>query len=160
MSGPVNTGSQLRDVARALFAASDATGVALVDNSFARVRHSTLIPLQGTAATIAGFNLGVTDRQIAVQSVKLMPDAALTHDGTNNKVFTLEYDDGAAGSATAVGVVDTSANDWSANVPISLALTAANVVVPAGKQLRLKITKNGTGVATPNIGVEVMSYIV
>src|SRR6185369_13915497 len=129
-----------------LYGALDSTGEAVVDNCISKVRWRGSFRADATAGDVGSLNLDILDRQTLITSVKILPDAAVTANGTNYKTFTLEYDDGAGGSATTVATVDTSAVSWVANTPVSLTITAANALVAAGKQLRLKITKAASGV--------------
>lgn len=151
MSNPVQTGTQFRDAAKRLFGSLDSTGDTNVDNFVGKRRYRLSFMADATAGDTANLNFEVLDEQVLITSVKILPDANLTANGTNYKTFTLKYDDGAGGSATSIASVDTSAVSWVANQPVALAITAANALVASGKQLRMEITKAASGVATPNM---------
>lgn len=87
-----------------------------------------------------------------VTSAKLMPFAALTADASNYATVTVEYDDGAGGSDTAVAtlVTDVAGGSWVAGTAKTMTLTSsAPVNIPAGSYVHFSIAKAGTGVAVP-----------
>lgn len=145
---PASSGQQFRDAVKAMFS-DESTGAALVDKVLGTVRWRVVLPITSGATVDQNFNFEILDRQVQITSVKITTGQTITHDGTNNRTYTLKYDDGANGAATTIATLDTSAADWTANVPNVLAITAANAVVPAGKQLRLESVHNNNGVVSP-----------
>jgi hypothetical protein len=162
MSDTVTTGQKFRDSARRLYAAADSTGEGIVDElAGAKVRYQCEFPAETTAGTNHARNFGFgAPVRFKATAVRIRPSAALTANGTNFKTFNLKYDDGAGGSVTTVATVDTSAVSWTAHVPVLLAITAANAVIPAGSQLRADHVASGTGVATPEMVFEVVGEVV
>jgi hypothetical protein len=94
--------------------------------------------------------------KIQITQVTIMPLAALTADNTNNKIVSLEVDDGAGGSDTQIAAKTTTVanGNWVAGTAFDLTLSAttANHVVDgatATKWLIFKLAINGTGVVCP-----------
>lgn len=111
-------------------------------------REYTIQKILDAVAGTNYTNMGpVTNTACTVTSVTFGPDAAVTADNTNYKTLALVYDDGAGGSETTIASVDTTvaSGSWVAGTLVTLAISGASV--PTGKQLKLKSTKAGSGVA-------------
>lgn len=82
------------------------------------------------------------------------PDAALTHDATNNATILIQLRDGVGGAPSTVASLTTSAADWTAWETVDLgAITNLTNPPGAGAKLTLKITKAAAGVAVPAMKV-------
>lgn len=98
------------------------------------------------------------DQRTFIESVTVVCSATAAANGTNYKTITLVNNDGAAGSDTTIGTVDTSATGFTAKVGRTMTLTAANQVVAAGQQLEVAVAVAGTGVALTGLSVIVKGY--
>lgn len=152
------TGQQVRDAIRRLMGTNDSTGDGEVDAVFARQQYNWGKVLDTAAGTDFIWHGPVTKAQFLVDSVTLGVDLAVTFDATNYSTIALAYDDGAGGSATTVATLATSAVSWVVGTRVTLAITAANALVPAGKQLKLVKTHAGSGVVMGSGQVDVKGY--
>ena len=158
-----STPSQFRDqIKRDLFFTNSATDDTTADLMIARpacrwVTNKTTTDAAGTTAYRIVLDPGL-DLQTLVSSVTVVSNTNATFNGTNFATIQLVYNDGAAGSDVVVGTVDTSAVSFVAKIGRLMALTAANVLIPAGKQLEVVITKAGTGIALDAISVIVKGF--
>jgi hypothetical protein len=163
---PILKAGDLRDVWRSLVAAVTSTELDYADKvGPARIRHNLGKAADAAAATAASFGLDpVTDVDFKVTSVRFTPGAALTSDDTNYATLSLVYNNGAGGSDTVVATATTKTSggggtgNWTADTPVTIAITAANAVVPAGSNLQFKIAKTGTGVVVPAGGAHARGY--
>lgn len=98
-----------------------------------------------------------------IMSVRFVPADALTAHNTNYKTITVSSRTSAGASATTVASVNTKTSggggtgDWTAFSPVTVTLTAANAILPAGGMLTVKYLKSGNGVVIP-AGVFVVEY--
>ena len=144
------------------------SGAAAVDQ-FAVNRRVLLHKLSEDAAAgdeLAEMPIYIDSRTaggLVVTAVKFVPAAALTAHDTNYKTVTVSWRSAAGGAATVVatGTTKTSggggSGNWTAFVPVSLPVTAANATLPAGGQLTFLFSKAGTGVKLP-AGTLVVEY--
>ena len=158
MGNPVNTGQQFRDAARRLYAATDSTGEAIVDKIICRAQYNWSKILDTAAGTDFTWNGPVTRSQFLVDTVTLGVDLAVTFDATNYSTIALAYDDGAGGAATTVASLATNAVSWTAGTRVTLVITAANALIPGGKQLKLVKTHASSGVVLGGGVIDVTGY--
>lgn len=151
----------IRDIWRRLIQAVGSTEEAVADKAGpARYVRSAYRPLDATAATVYRIPIDYAiDHAIKIEEAKVCLQANVTADGTNYKTITLVYNDGAAGSDTTIGTVDTSATGFTAKVARALTLTAANQVIPVGSQLEWVVAAAGTGVALTAGSFIVKGYV-
>lgn len=157
-----DSGSNVRDSLRAAMAAATATQQALVDNILARAAAKwswNKAPTDAAASTAYRIALDASlDFQTLISECKVVANTTVASDPANYATIALVYNDGAGGADTTIATLDTSATALTAKVARSMAVTAANQVVPAGKQLEIVITKAGTGVALPSVSAIVKGY--
>ena len=110
-----------------------------------------MFPAEGTAGTTDVWSLGILPSNCTVTSVKLIPDAAITANGTNYCTFTLKN------GTTAVASRSWAATNSVANTIESMTLdtTLANRDLAAGDQLKLDRAVAGTGLASPRCALVV-----
>ncbi len=153
----------MRDIWRSLVAAATAAEKTFADKvGPARVRHNAGKALDVAASTVQSFGLDpVTDTDVKYDAVYFTPHAALTANDTDYATLSLVYDAGPGTDvvvATRTTQITGGSGDWVADTPVALTITAANAVVPAGKNLMFKITKAGSGVAVPAGGFNAKGY--
>lgn len=121
--------------------------------------HQAQVLAMGTAGTDVTQSVWRVPRNATVQSVKFVPDAAITADGTNNSILTLTNKGTGAGS-TAVASRSWAATNSSAATEETFTLnaTAANLAVTAGDNVALVKTHGGTGLILPS-GRVFITYI-
>jgi hypothetical protein len=116
-------------------------------------------PAQATAGTTENFDMGEAQFDGTVTEVSIIPNAALTADNTNNRVFTLQNRGSAGSGTTAMASLTTNVagGSWVAHDEILMTLdpTAANRNFSASDVLAIVETVNGTGVAHPAMEVTV-----
>jgi hypothetical protein len=136
------------------------TAVGIVNGAF-KVNFTTTraidsnLALAAGASTIAG-NIASTHTlshstpvQMTIESFYATSTAAITSANTNVATFALVYNNGNGGTDTTIASANTATTagggtgDFTAGVPLSISLTAANVTVPAGSCLQVKVTKSG-----------------
>lgn len=92
-------------------------------------------------------------RACRIDTVRLIPNGALTADAANNATLTVSYDDGAGGANTNIASGTTTAGgtgSWVAGTAITLTIaTTGGVSVAAGKYITFAITKAMAGVVVP-----------
>ena len=158
------TGTQIQGAMQGLLAPQDATGVANVNTIFTKKRYKFLLPLAtATSSTAFEIPIDINDFNMNVTSVKYFPAATLTSDSTNYQTIALEKGDLAAGTRTAIASVATTpagSGSWSALVPVTIPITAANAFVSANASLMVKATVSGSGVVIPAGVLIVEGYIV
>lgn len=148
--------TELLGMVDAIYSAKDTNDSGLVEfaTTGGRITYCKQVADALAATTSdAGFLLlpaSPAANQIKAIKATLMPQDVLTADNSNYATLSLVYDDGANGTETTVASVTTKitdSGDWTAGNVVPMAISAA--YVPAGKQLRFKIAKTGTGVAVP-----------
>src|SRR6266542_1048868 len=116
-------------------------------------------PAQATAATAETFIVGRVPFDATAVSASIIPDAALTADATNNRTFTLtnRKQDGTGTAVVATLVTNVAGGNWVARdeKPMTMTAVAADLVLAAGNILEMVETDGGTGVAHPQMAVEV-----
>jgi hypothetical protein len=121
--------------------------------------HATrlFVPGQGTAGTVDDWVVMVADQNITVTGVTIVPNAAITANGTNFFDLTLVNKGGAAGGSTSVATRSWAATNSAAFVAEAMTLsgTAANLNVAAGDVLDLARTVTASGLAMPDMLVVV-----
>jgi hypothetical protein len=106
------------------------------------------------AATTAEHVIYEFDGNTAFSAMHIVPDASLTHDGTNYGSIVLELRDGAGGAPSTVATLATVAGDWTAWEAVSMgALTGVGTAPAAGSILTVKITKTATGEIIPALSL-------
>lgn len=114
------------------------------------------VPGQGTAATTDDWVLKVCDLKITVVAVKLVPNAAITANGTNFFDLALINKGAAAGGSTSMATRSWAATNSVAFVSESMTLsgTTANLNAAVGDVLDLARTVTAAGLAMPDMLVE------
>lgn len=148
------TGDKLRsEVKRNLGFGVTAAEDLLVDRAMCRMRYMGYVATNVAGATFALVLTNDVGTQFLVDSVKVIPSAAVTASDSVYATLTLSYDDGAGGSKTTVAVQTTKitggSGDWVAEVGVPITITAANALVPSGKQLTMSKAFASTGTVIP-----------
>lgn len=115
------------------------------------------VPGQSTASTTDDWVIMVADQNITVTGVRIVPNAAITANGTNFFTLTLTNKGAAAAGSTAVATRAWSATNSVAFVAESMTLssTAADLNVASGDVLVLVRTVAASGLAMPDMTVVV-----
>lgn len=123
-------------------------GGVLVDRLF--------VPGQATAGTVDDWVLKVCDLKLTLTAVKITPNAAITANGTNYFDLALINKGAAAGGSTSMATRSWVATNSVAFVAESMTLsgTAANLNAAAGDVLDLQRTVTASGLAMPDMLVE------
>lgn len=116
-------------------------------------------PAQATADTEEQFIVGESPGNYTVTQADIIPEAALTAQATNYRTFELT-NRGQAGAGTTVIAslsTDVAGGNWVAGdkKAMTLSATAANLNVAEGDVLEMVETTPGTGLAHPQLQVEV-----
>lgn len=115
------------------------------------------VPGQGTAGTPDDWAILEAEQAITITGARLIPNAAITANGSNFFDLAL-INKGAAGAGnTSVATRSWAATNSVAFVPEAMTLsgTAANLNLAAGDVLDLARTVTGTGLAMPDMLVVV-----
>lgn len=174
-----NTATKLQDIIKAFFAPDvGATAVGIVQGAF-KVQYRShqnpdvnLALAAGPATTIAG-NVAQTHTlsdstpvELRITSFKVTATSTITSANTNVAQFALVYNNGNGGGDTTIASVNTAttagggSGDITGGNPYSVALTAANVDVPSGSCLQIKVTKAGVpGKELPAVSFTVAATI-
>lgn len=114
------------------------------------------VPGQATAGTVDDWVLFVCHQNITLTAVKLIPNAAITANGTNYFDLAVINKGAAAGGSTSMATRSWIATNSVAFVGESMTLsgTAANLLAASGDVLDLQRTVTGTGLAMPDMHVE------
>lgn len=114
------------------------------------------VPGQGTAGTVDDWVLMVCDLKITIVAVKIVPNAAITANGTNFFDLALINKGAAAGGSTSMATRSWAATNSVAFVAESLTLSAttANLNAAVGDVLDLQRTITASGLAMPDMQVE------
>ncbi len=152
----IDTGQKLADALAAMFAPDVDSDARAVAAGMFRVKYTATQPLDSNvqlaagASTIAG-NVAYTHTldpstatQFRISTFHITGTAGVTSAAGNLALITLVYNNGNGGSDTSIGVYNTAATALTAGTPLSVSLTAANVIVPAGSCIQIKTTKSGT----------------
>jgi hypothetical protein len=117
------------------------------------------VPAQGTAGTAQDQVISEAPFAGTVTAARLIPEAALTADNTNNRIFRV-INKGQSGSGTTV-VATYQSNVAGGNLvafdekPMTLSAVAGATTVAAGDVLAIDETVAGSGVAHSGFRVEV-----
>lgn len=146
------TGTQLRQLLRKnVVASEDSTGDTLSDATIGQHPVAGRVVKSGADAAAGTAYRFVLDPSTAtaalVQSASVVVDTAVTANATNFATIALVYNDGAGGADTTIGTLDTSTTGFTAKVARTLTLTAANVLIPASRQVEWVVTKANAGVS-------------
>lgn len=165
-----DTNRKFRDAFKRLFAPDcDATASTLVTAMLNQVvvysAHQVLDASINTAGT---YTLDQsTGLSITALTFKVITHANVTAVNTNTAVFSLVYNNGNGGTDTTIASINTAttagggSGDITALVPLSIAVNSSTQVIPAGSQVQVKITKEGTGGNTlPALTVEFKGHTV
>ncbi len=145
---------KFRDLYVAQFAPDMAAAAAAVVDAIlsTNFHYSASQPLDASINTASTWTLDQnTQAQFRVKTFKVVVGTNVTSANTNVATMALVYNNGAGGSDTTIASTNTATTggsgtgDLVAGTAYSFALTAANVVVPAGSQLQIKVTKAGAG---------------
>jgi hypothetical protein len=114
------------------------------------------VPGQATAGTVDDWTLKVVDIKLTLVAVKLVPNAAITANGTNFFDLAVINKGAAAGGSTSMATRSWAATNSVAFVSESMTLsaTAANLNAAAGDVLDLQRTVTASGLAMPDMLVE------
>lgn len=138
---------------RGLFSALDVSDENLIKNTLIRPKasgHVTDGGTAGTAQTETWVWQNTTGNNMRVVQATVTAPIAVTADPANNATFTVTKRDAAGINPAVVATNVTTAGGTGSLVaflPVALPLTVANVIVPAGGQLTVLMSKAGTGVA-------------
>jgi hypothetical protein len=120
---------------------------------------SATIPAQGTAGTAQDNTVSEAPVDGTVSAVRLIPEANLTADNTNNRIFRLLNKGQTGSGSTVVATYQSNVAGGSLTAfdekLATLSATPANLVVAQGDVLVLDETVAGTGVAHSGFRVEV-----
>jgi hypothetical protein len=111
-----------------------------------------------TAATTFRFCGFVADRLIQVRSVRLIPAAAQTANGTNFANWTVVANNDAGGADTTLATLAVSTTSLVANQSTPLVVQSTNTVA-SGQQVDVLVAPTGTGAAT-NAGTGNAPYVI
>ncbi len=146
---------ELREALYGLLGGHSAAAKTLID-AFSMVRYKCDKPADAATSTSSSYCLEYsTPERFRVDAVKYVPHAALTAHNTNLATLKLVSNNGGGGADTVIATINTAAaaaggsGNWTADIGVALAVTAANAVVTSGSQLQLKITKGGAAVIVP-----------
>lgn len=119
--------------------------------------HRLNVPGQGTAGTPDDWSLMVVEHDLKLVAVKLVPNAAITANGTNFFDLAVINKGAAAAGSTSMATRTWAAGNSAAFVAESMTLsaTAANLLASAGDVLDLARTVTASGLAMPDMLVEV-----
>lgn len=114
------------------------------------------VPGQATAATVDDWTLKVVDLKLTLVAVKLVPNAAITANGTNYFDLAVINKGAAAAGTTSMATRSWIATNSVAFVSESMTLSAttANLNAAAGDVLDLQRTVTASGLAMPDLLVE------
>jgi len=114
------------------------------------------VPGQGTAGTIDDWVLLVAEQNITITEIKLVPNAAITANGTNYFTLTATNKGAAAAGSAAVASRSWAATNSVAFVAENMTLgAAADLNMAAGDVLDLVRTVAASGLAMPDMFVSV-----
>lgn len=114
------------------------------------------VPGQGTAGTTDDWTLKLCDSNLTLVALKIVPNAAITANGTNYFDLALINKGAAAGGSTSMATRSWIATNSVAFVAESFTLsaTAANLLAAAGDVLDLQRTITASGLIMPDMLVE------
>ncbi len=150
--GQLNT-TRIWNALKGLFSTLDATDEAILKKSIWQQTVNTEIhdsATAGTAFTATALwynNLGF---DVKVTAARATAPIAVTANATNFATFTVARIDAAGANSANVATFATdtvTTDDMVANVPKTMTLTDANVVIPAGFTLVVAVAKASSGVA-------------
>jgi hypothetical protein len=146
---------ELREALYGLLGGHSAASKALID-TLSAVQYKVDKVADAATSTTSTYTLDYsTGPRFRVDAVKYVPHASLTSDNTNLATLELVYNNGNGGSDTVIATINTAttagggSGNWTADIGVALAVTAANAVVPAGSQVQLNVTKGGAAVIVP-----------
>ncbi len=115
------------------------------------------VPGQATAGTVDDWSLMAVTYDLKLIAVKLVPNAAITANGTNFFDLAVINKGAAAAGSTSMATRSWAATNSAAFVAESMTLsaTAANLLAVAGDVLDLNRTVTASGLAMPDMLVEV-----
>jgi hypothetical protein len=105
----------------------------------------TRIPFPTQAASATGDEHAALTFAGRLLAAYWAPETAAAADGTNNAAITLETSDGAGGSWSTVGALDTVSVGMVLGTSREMTLSGGGREVPTGGQLRLTKSVNNTG---------------
>lgn len=152
---PVDTGPRLQDSLTGMFGPiQSTTEKALVQNALCTVRYNAFVgsAITNTASTPLRVPLEyatLVQFRCEANTVKFIPNAALTADNTNATTLALVYNNGNGGGDTTIATINTAttagggSGNWTAGTGVALTVNT-QVVVPVGSQVELKVTGAGT----------------
>lgn len=114
------------------------------------------VPGQATAGTVDDWALKVCDAKLTLVALKIVPNAAITANGTNYFDLAVINKGAAAAGTTSMATRSWIATNSVAFVAesLTLSLTTANLNAAAGDVLDLQRTVTGTGLIMPDMLVE------
>jgi len=150
------SGQQVKNLTYGLYEAQSAADQVRSDQVCVQRIESTLVTDGGTAGTavteecIVSFPFANT---VKVLGCTVLPPVAVTASDTLFATFTLSSRDANGANAVSIATQTTKTSgsgglgSLTAFKPVSLPLTQANVVVPAGGSLTIAVAKASTGTA-------------
>lgn len=164
-----STGQQMLDVFSAAFSDGSTADSALVQNMLA-VRYQWTQPADAVVPNANGNGVGTAAANVThivvldpatpcrqkVTEYKVCAAGAITAANTDFATFSLVYNNANGGADTVIATASTenkvgSLGAATANIPVSVTVTAANAVIPAGSQVMVIVTKAGAGKALPQL---------
>lgn len=114
------------------------------------------VPGQATAGTVDDWVLLVAEAKLTLTAVKITPNAAITANGTNYFDLAVINKGAAAAGSTSMATRSWVATNSVAFVAeaMTMSATTANLNAAAGDVLDLQRTVTGTGLAMPDMLVE------
>lgn len=159
-----DSGQKFRDVFVASFAPDmNATATALVDAYLNQeIRYNVSQPLDASINTASTHTLDQsTAIQFRAKTFKVVVGTTISAANTNVATMALVYNNGAGGSDTTIASINTAttagggSGDITAGTAYAFTLNTSNVVIPAGSQVQVKVTKSGAGgLALPFLSFE------
>ncbi len=146
---------ELREALQALLGGTSDAAKTLIDN-LSMVKYKVDKVADAATSTTSTYTLDYsTPGRFRVDAVRYVPHVALTSSNTDNATLELVYNNGNGGSDTVIATINTAttagggSGNWTADIGVALAITAANSVVPSGSQLQLNVAKSGAAVIVP-----------
>lgn len=128
-----------------------------VDYAFRTRVVRVKLPADALPATATEHLLAISELPIIINSIKILPQAAVTADNTDYATLAVQTGDLAAGAlATAIASKDTRAASLNGLTANTVATIGSGLVasVAANQRIVLNVTKAGAGKSIPVILVE------
>lgn len=130
-------------------------GTGVIDEQFDVAANTTFAPYFASTQTV---RFKTPSRAITITGISLVTDAAVATDANDRYAFAVQNGGTAGTGTTSVATGTTNSTGGVAIVaqtayPLTLSVTAANLIIAAGEQLKIVCTKTGspTALATSRI---------